>query len=208
MMQILDCEQYSDEWWKARFGIPTSSQFSAVIAKNRSGTGPGVTRQTYMRKLAGEIMTGAPMDNYKNAQMERGHEMEDEARKFYALMTDLDPESVGFIRNSHAGCSPDSLIGKDGVLEIKTKAPHLLIEWIEKDQFPPEHKAQCQGQLWVAERKWIDLAAYWPGMPLFTVRAHRDEEYIKMLEQEVARFNGDLLALVDRLRAYGRKEAA
>ncbi len=207
-MQILDCEQNSPEWFAARLGIPTSSQFKDVMARSPKGNAPGATQKTYMRKLAGEHITGKQMDNYSNAQMERGHEMEDEARKFYAFMTDNKPVQVGFIRNGDKGCSPDSLIGEQGMLEIKTKAPHLLIEWIEKDQFPPEHKAQCQGQLWVAEREWLDIIAYWPDMPLFVKRAYRDKDYIEKLSGEVKRFNIELAQMVERLRSYGRAEAA
>jgi hypothetical protein len=45
-------------------------------------------------------------------------------------------------------------------------------------------------------------------MPLFVKRAYRDEAYIKALESEVAIFNGDLAAMVARIRSYGRQEAA
>lgn len=207
-LQILDCEQNSPAWLEARMGIPTASEFATVMARSPGGKTYGKTRQTYMRKLAGELITGQPMENYQNGQMERGHAMEDEARRFYAFMKDADPQLVGFIRNGGKGCSPDSLIGDDGLLEIKSKAPHLLIEWLEKDQFPPEHKAQCQGQLWVAEREYIDLAGYWPDMPLFVKREYRDEDYIEKLAEEVERFNTELHTLVERIRAYERSAAA
>jgi hypothetical protein len=135
--------------------------------------------------------------------MERGHEMEPEARNMFALLTDLEPQLVGFIRNGNVGCSPDSLLGDEGLLEIKTKAPHLLIECIERGEFPPEHKAQCQGALWVAEREWIEIAVYWPGLPLFTNRAYRDERYIADLAKAVTEFNAELAETVERIRAYG-----
>ena len=65
------------------------------------------------------------------------------------------------------------------MLEIKTKLPHLMIEVLGRGAFPPEHVAQCQGALWVAEREWIDIAVYWPRMPRFVKRTTRDEAYIK-----------------------------
>lgn len=203
-MQIFDIEQNTPDWDRARAGIPTSSMFKDVMARTPGGKAYGKTRQTYMRKLAGEILTDAPMENYSNADMQRGHDMEDEARKYYAFMTDSEPAQIGFVRNGQKGSSPDSFIGENGILEIKTKAPHLLIELIEKDQFPPEHKAQCQGQLWVCEREWVDLACYWPGLPMFVKRAHRDEDYIRNLSEEVDRFNEELAALVEKIRAYGK----
>jgi len=93
------------------------------------------------------------------------------------------------------------------MLEIKTKLPHLLIDCILKDDFPAEHKAQCQGALWVAEREWVDIAVYWPRMPLFVKRAYRDEEYISKLSDAIDAFNADLVAVVDRIKAYGVEAA-
>ena len=202
MMEILDFDQRSPEWFAARSGIPTSSEFATVMAKGRDGESK--TRRTYMLKLAGEILTGEPMENYTNQHMERGRIMEGEARAFYAFMADAEPLPVGFIRNGDKGASPDALLGDDGLLEIKTKMPHLLIDLISKDEFPPEHKAQCQGQLWVSERKWLDLVVYWPKLPLFVKRVTRDEPYIARLATEVDRFNNELRQLVECVRKFER----
>lgn len=194
-MQIFDCPQGSREWFEVRMGIPTASQFSAVMANGKGGA-ESKTRKTYMYKLAGEILTGEPMDSFSNAHTERGHEMEPEARRYYAFQQDADPQLVGFIRNTSAGASPDSLVGNNGLLEIKTKLPHILLDVIERGEFPAEHKAQCQGQLWVAEREWIDLVCYWPKMPCHIVRAYRDEYYIKQIAAAVGQFNDELAAVV------------
>lgn len=209
MAEVISCDQNSAEWFRARMGIPTASEFSTVMAKGRSGA-ESKTRQTYLYKLAGEIITGEPMESYSNAHMERGKLMEDEARTAYEFMTDQSCERVGFIRSGRKGASPDSLVGSDGLVEIKTKLPHLLIEAMFRGEFPPEHKAQCQGQLWVAEREWLDIAIYWPGMPLFVTTATRDEAYIRELSDSVDAFNAELDRVVERVRAFGnaRKEAA
>lgn len=197
MIEVFQMEQRSAEWYAARLGIPTASEFATVLAK-----GEGKTRGAYLRKLAGEILTGEPAENYTNGAMDRGRAMEAEARDCYAFMQDAEPELVGFIRNGDVGCSPDSLIGESGMLEIKTAAPHVLIELLRKDQFPPEHRAQCQGALWVAEREWIDIAIYWPRLPLFVKRATRDEQYIAELASAVAAFNAELAETVDMVRRY------
>lgn len=206
-MEIFECAQRSDEWYDLRAGIPTSSEFATVLAKGKGKDGKpdaasSKMRRTYMMKLAGEILTGRPMENYTNWHMERGRGLEDEARALYAFMRDNEPRQVGFIRNGDKGASPDALIGDEGIVEIKTKLPHLLIDIILKDEFPPEHKAQTQGQLWVAEREWLDLAVYWPGLPLFVKRTWRDEEYIKELAKAIDQFNTELRETVEKVRAY------
>lgn len=193
--QIINCEQNTPEWFHARKGIPTASAFGDVLAK-----GEGKTRRAYLLKLAGEVITGEPMESFSNANTDRGHAMEADARDLYAFQTGAQLDRVGFIRNGRTGCSPDCLIGDDGGLEIKTKFPHLLIDLILKDEFPAEHKAQVQGTLWVTGRQWWDLAVYWPGIPLFVKRVTRDEAFIQTLSAEIDRFNTDLDAIVAQMR--------
>lgn len=209
MIQVHNCDQGSEEWFKLRAGMPTASEFSTVMASGRGG-GDSKTRRTYLLKLAGEILTGEPMERYSNAHMERGHDMEAEARERYAFETDSDPQLVGFVTNDAfgAGASPDSLVGDVGMLEIKTKLPHLHIEALLRNDFPPEHKAQCQGQLWVCEREWVDLSVYWPKLPPIVHRTYRDEVYLKELEAGVSAFNDELAEMVERVRRYGRPAAA
>ena len=199
---IIQCAQGTPEWAKARLGIPTASMFSAVLAAAKDGK-ERKTRDMYLRKLAGELLTGDPMENYQAPDFERGKQMEAEARDFYAFTTDGAIEQVGFIRNGDKGCSPDSLIGSAGMLELKTAFPHILIDKILRDEFPPEHRAQCQGNLMVAEREYIDLAIYWPKMPMFTKRAYREDGYIARLSDEIDAFNAELHELVEKIRRYG-----
>ncbi len=172
------------------------------MAKGKGGT-ESKTRRTYMLKLAGEIITGEPMESFTNAHMERGKTMEDDARLAYAEREGVEAEQVGFISNGAKGCSPDCLIGTDGAAEIKSKLPHLQLDVLLSDRVPPEHKAQCQGVLWVAEREWIDFISYWPKLPLFVKRMYRDEEYIEHLSSEIDRFNEELAALVDSVKKMG-----
>src|SRR6185503_11110416 len=161
------------------------------MAKGRGG-GESKTRWTYLMKLLGERLTGEPMWTFQNEHMERGKIMEGEARDWYVFQTDSEPRQVGFIRNGNAGCSPDSLIGSDGMLEIKTKLAHLQCEVLLDEVLPPEHKAQTQGQLWVAEREWIDFVSYWPKLKPFKIRAYRDEPYIKTLAAAIDQFSEEL----------------
>lgn len=197
MMEIYnDIEQGTPEWFAVRAGIPTASCFKDILSK-----GAGKTRRTYMLKLLGERLTGELQEPYTNAHMERGKVMEAEARTMYEFQTDLNAEEVGFIRNGEKGCSPDSLIGESGMLEIKTKLPHLQLDVLDKGNLPADHVAQVQGQLWVAEREWCDFVSYWPKLPLFVYRVTRDEEYIKTLADAVDSFNEELAKLEQKMRA-------
>lgn len=206
---IHDVQQGSVEWFDVRKGLATASEFECLVKRGKDGK-PSATRRTYMLQLAGERLTGEPPEGFFSMYTERGKQLEPEARDLYAMLSDTEPQQVGFITNHGAGCSPDSLVGGDGMLEIKTKAPKYLIEAILADELCPEHVAQCQGNVWIAEREWIDLAVYWPGLPPFVKKARRDEAYIANLAGEVARFNDELAAIVEKIRAYGEplKDAA
>lgn len=205
-MQIISCEQNSPEWLTARLGIPTASEFKTIVGVKKDAKDK-VTRQIYMRKLAGEVLTGEPMENYVSNHMERGKVMEDEARDLYAFQNDAEPQRVGFIRNGNTGCSPDSLIGTNGGLEIKSALAHIQIERLERDELPSEHRLQVQGNIWLAERDWWDFASYCPRLPLFTKHVLRDEACIKELAAAVDQFNSELHEMVERLRRYGKTPA-
>jgi len=196
-LEIFNCEQGSESWFECRRAIPTASRFSDVLAK-----GQGITRRKYLLTLAGEAITGEVAESYSNAHMERGHAMEADARNLYAFAHDVEPELVGFMRRGRAGASPDSLIGTDGLLEIKSKLPALHLDVLEKNRMPPEHVAQVQGQLLVSGRQFCDFVSYWPKLPLFCIRIERDETYITTLSQAIADFVGELDTYIER---YGVK---
>lgn len=196
-----DLEQGSAEWFKARAGIPTASEFDTVMAKGKGGA-PSVTRRKYLLTLAGERLTGECVEGYSNFHMERGKLMEAEARDLYVFQKDTEIDRVGFIKHDaiQAGCSPDGLIGDKGMLEIKTKLPHLQLECLLSGALPSEHKAQCQGALWISGREWMDFVSYWPKLPLFVVRVQRDEEYIGSIVSAVEAFNNELNELVGKFQ--------
>lgn len=239
MMEIINCEQGTPEWFEARKGIPTASEFSTVMSEGKEGllpaaiidamvksgcsaeqlasavkaarargASPSQARLKYLRTLAGEIIRGTPEEEgFSSPAMERGKIMEAEARDLYAFARGVDPVQVGFVRSGNAGASPDSLIGDDGGLEIKTALAHIQIERLQKGELPTEHKAQVHGNLWITERAWWDFVSYSPGLPPLILRVERDEEYIAKLASAVDAFNSELAELVEKVRRYGHPAA-
>ncbi len=157
-----------------------------------------------MMKLAGERITGKNVDEGTTLSMRRGSELEPSARALYATLTHTEPEIIGFVLadDRKKGFSPDAFVGKNGLLEIKTKKPEILIPYFTQKGFPEEHKAQCQGGLWIAQREWVDLMIYWPDMPPLIKRAYRDEAYIRRLESEISRFNEALEMMVGQIKSF------
>lgn len=197
-MKIIDCEQGSEEWFKARLGIPTASMFKDMMAG-----GEGKTRRTYMLKLAGERITGELSEQFSNAHTERGNRLEPEARELYCLQSGFDVNEVGFVLGDNCGASPDSLVNDNGLLEIKTKLPHLQLDYLLTAKEPKEHMKQIQGQLMVCEREWCDFVSYWPGLPLYIHRVYRDEDLISEIKDAVAKFNDEIEEIVNKIGMMG-----
>nr|WP_298522113.1 lambda exonuclease family protein [uncultured Halomonas sp.] len=193
-MQILTLEQGTPEWHAARLGIVTMSEIKTLLVKGKGPGGFGAGALSYMHQLIGERITGEPAGAFQgNAHTQRGHELEPTARELYGEATGhTQLEQVGIILNHGAGYSPDSLVGNEGLIEVKTKLPKYQIELLLADELPQEHVAQCQGGLWISEREWIDFISYWPGMPLFVKRAYRDEVLIRTIAERVKAFYEEL----------------
>jgi hypothetical protein len=197
-----DIIQNTPAWFEIRKGLATASRFSDILAK-----GKGLSRAKYMRQLAGEIITGNPMNSVSTWAMKRGHEEEVRSRSEYAFLFNTKIERVGFVRNGRKGCSPDGL-AEGGMVEFKSAEPDIQIEIIERsiedpDYFPTEHKAQTQGNLWVCEREWIDI--FYPSqgdIPAYRKRILRDPGYIATLARAVDEFNAELDELVHKIRSY------
>lgn len=200
-MEIFDVEQGGEEWYALRRGIPTASMFKVLMVKNDTKAG----RTTYLHKLAGERLSGENMENFSNAAMEDGKKKEPELLRHYAFVRDCEPMLVGFIRDGKCGCSPDALIGDDGMLEIKRAAPHILIPMrlkalADPNYFPPEHYAQCQGGMMVSGSQWCDLIVGYPPMKPLIVRTARNESYIAELRDAIDVFDLELRRLTEKLK--------
>jgi YqaJ-like recombinase protein len=200
-IQIIEVEQQSPEWFLCRAGIPTCSCFDKINAKGRGGD-ESKTRRDYLYQLADERIYGDPVETYTNANMERGRLWEAEARDIYALEKEIIPQQVGFIINHtlRAGCSPDSLLGSKGTLEIKTMFPRLWMPHVIHGTYPPEFNPQIQGGLLVTDRAYCDLMIYWPRRRPYIIRIKRDEEYIAQLTKALEAFNAELDAIVAAMR--------
>ena len=111
-MQIINVEQGSEEWLRARLGVPTASCYSKLITSQGKSSAQA---EGYINELIGQRITGEIPETFKSDAMERGNELEPQARAYYELVTDNNVEEVGLIINEiGAGCSPDGLVGDDG----------------------------------------------------------------------------------------------
>jgi len=199
-MEILDFEQGSDLWFQARLGSIGGSSISSVVAK-----GKGKMRNNLLYRLAGEILSGQSYEGYKNYHMDRGNELEDEARSMYELMKNVEVNQVGLIKESdHKHVSPDGLVDPSGAIEIKCPIPSVHVETIIMDRVPPEYFKQCQWTLNVAQRKWLDFISYCPlvsDKPIWIKPVYPDSKLIKELNEGADKFIEELQAIVKKIKS-------
>lgn len=197
-MKIIDCVQGSEEWFAARLGKVTASEFHKVLNKK---TGRGL----YMRKLAAERLTGITEDSFHNPIMDNGSDTEAEAKECYETIYHEKVKQVGFVElNEWIGASPDGLIGEEGTIEVKCPLGSTHIDYITRNKMPAVYIPQVQGELWVTGRKWCDFVSYVPRLssrPLWSVRIQRDEEYIRNLEAATNVFVAELKELIAKVDA-------
>lgn len=204
-MKILDHPQGSKEWSQARLGRITASRMSAIMAKGRNGA-PSATRAACLGELIAEYMTGQPVESYTNIDMQRGLDLEPTARAAYEVLTGQITKEVGLVlhpRNERWGASPDSLVGEDGLLEIKAPRTHVHLGYLLAGKPPAEYLPQMAWQAACCERKWVDFASFDPRMgeklQLFIVRYVPEPDYIKELEAEAEAFLAEMMVMVKRL---------
>lgn len=189
MKIVTDIEQGTPEWLALRLGIATASELDCLMVNGKGEAGFGVAAFTYMDQLIGERITEEAAElPFQTKATIRGHELEQVARGLYEDRESVSTTQVGIILNHGIGYSPDALVGADGLTEIKTKLPKFQVGVILAGEVPKEHVHQCQGGLWASEREWIDFISYWPGMPLFVKRMHRDEVMIRKIAERVKTF--------------------
>lgn len=184
----LEVSQRSPEWFAQRAGKFTGSRFKDLMARTRSG--PAAAHKNLIVTLAVERIMGTCAPTYQNAAMERGIALEPEAREAYENSELVAVEEVDFIQHPEldfVGVSPDGLVGDDGMVEIKCPsawAKHYAA--LLGDGYAKEYMWQLQGQLWVAQREWVDFVSYHPDWPeqhqLGITRVERDQDKQDELE--------------------------
>ncbi len=154
-MIIHDCEQRTEAWWECKKG-----KFSASDASTIQANGKGLTTLVY--KKVAELKGAKDQDSYTNADLERGVEAEELARASYEIETGNSVKQVGFVEDdgNMFGCSPDGLVGDDGLVEIKCQRGYKYIEVAHTKKIDKGYLDQMQMQMMVTDRKWCDYVCF------------------------------------------------
>lgn len=181
-MIVHDLKQGSPEWFAVRAGKFTASTFSTLfMGKGTKGYNDLINTAVYER------LTSDIPESYESEWMKRGKELEPLARLEYELTTFDKVSEIGFIEESEwVGCSPDGLVGEDGMIQIKSPKFNTFINYcLNPKLVSQEYTYQIQGELMISGRAWSDLFVYHPKMKPLIIRIFRDEPMILDIQKEI-----------------------
>lgn len=201
--------QGGDEWHALRCGLITASEVKLLLTPTLKRASNDKSR-AHIWELAAQRITKYVEPSYISDDMLRGHEDEFFARQLYA--ENVAPvEEVGFVTNDAfgftLGCSPDGLVGKDGMIEAKSRRQKFQIQTIVEHWrdgvVPADWMLQHQTGMLVCDRAWCDLISYSGGLPMAPMRVPRDAEICEAIidaaraaEAEIAMVLADYAAAI------------
>lgn len=204
-MKIIECEQRGADWFNARIGRPTASSFCEIVAPSGKAK-TGVAPRKYMLSLLGERLTRQPARGFSTDAMQRGIDLEAQARAWYELTTGYSVRQVGFVLadGGRWGCSPDGLCEGHGV-EIKCPMLPTFLDIAESREIPDDHFMQIQGSLWITGLPrwdyvvWTDARGLVPTL----IGVEPDAKVFAALDAAMPAFCDALDAAESKLREAG-----
>lgn len=224
-----DLKQGTPDWYKARAGIPTASEFNSIITPKEMK--PSGQRHAYACMLVAQRLLNYQPDSLdKIEHILDGKRREPAAVKQLEYVEDIVTTEVGFVttEDGRFGASPDRILGSfpgleeyrgsvDATLEVKGPIPLTHMQYLlsaEILRLDPkakviggdDYRCQVQGQLFICEADTALFYSYHPNMPAFLQRSRRDGVFIRALRDCLERFSDELEALTEAAKRLGSYE--
>lgn len=179
-MRVLDLEQGSEEWLKARCGVVTASNFSKVFT---TAGKLSTSRDGLVNQAVAESLMGKPVEMFKSEAMQRGNDLEPQARAMAELLLDVDISELGLVKmdKHEIGCSPDGVWKDDGI-EIKCPNAATHIGYLRAGKLPTTYVQQVQGTMLVLHLEQYHFLSFHPDLPPFLITVRRDDKLLNLAE--------------------------
>lgn len=188
--------QGSDEWFELRRGILTASEVKLILTPTLKIANNDKTR-AHLYELLAQRISGFVEPSYIGDDMLRGYEEEALARQHYEARYSKVRE-MGFVTNKRwgfvLGCSPDGLVGDDGMIEVKSRRQKFQVQTIIEDAMPADYLLQVQTALLVTERQWCDFISYSGGHYMLVKRVLPDAAVRAAIVDAAAAFYDEMAA--------------
>lgn len=212
-LQIHKIEQRSWEWHETKAGKISASASKAIEFKEpvfyakSNKDNPGGLRslggwtdgsKTYARKLAAERIFGADEDEtFVSHAMQRGIDLEPEAREAYQAATGKTVVEIGGFQRGNFWYSPDGLVGDDGLIEIKCPGRSRHLEVMLSGEVPADNLQQCLFALWITGRQYIDFVSFNPDL-----KREGIDKRLKIIRLQRATYLTEIMAFDDLFNRF------
>lgn len=166
---VINADQRSPEWRRARAGRLTGSRADAILMKGKGGK-DSVTRAEYQWQLVVERIDGEVQENFLwTADMQRGVELEPVAFATYEAVKGTLVRRSGFLQHTElmAGCSLDGDIENfAGIIELKCPKMATHLNYFEDiTRLRKDYMAQVRHNLWITGAVYCDLVSFDDRVP-------------------------------------------
>lgn len=207
-MKHFDLPQRSADWFQARAGLATTSNFDKIITKTGKESSQA---DDYANLIIAELILNKAVErNFNTFALEWGAQYEAEAIALYGFETGFKIKEGGFFTNDAMthGASPDARVFDGdkmvGLAEIKCpENPANHIEFLVMDVMNPKYIPQVQGQMLISGAEWVDWFSYYPELPSARIRTYRDDKFIALLENALKNFDDIVAAKFQKLIQLG-----
>lgn len=229
-------DQNSPEWDQVRLGRFTSSELHRIMspskrelteaelkARPKKGIGSGVKYAydysklsdgalTYVNEKVAEVLTGHAKSQGYAFPLVWGQDHEEEAAQYFQSRTGLICDPCGFFTyTSHAGGSPDRLVGDDAIVEIKcpfesvNQVAYLgLVDHYDIKNHHFDYWVQCQANMLFTDRRVAHFVTYDPRMisdkhKMQHIEIPADAEFHNLIRSQIELAVKEKLSLIQSL---------
>lgn len=195
-----DFAQRSGMWDKIRCGKLTASCLSKVLTPGRLQL--SAQAKDHALVVAAQRIKGCADASFSSMDMERGEELEEEARHVYSMK--YSPvEEIGFAENTalkfQFGASPDGMVnGRKKAIEIKAPQSKGHMQTLIYDNIDGEYMLQMQGTMLATGAECTDFVSYHEGLIMRPILVERDEKIISRIIEAGEEFEAMVQKILTR----------
>ena len=199
--------QRTDDWFKMRQGRFTASQIHRLLGKDTlQRTKDSISNYAFEKAV--ESIYGHLEEDFVSYDMQRGIDLEPLAFNRFKALKEFDfidvQKCVFFPLGSHAGASPDGLVGKNAILEIKCPKRHKFFKIVAngESEIDSQYIAQMQMQMLCTNSEKAYFFNYYieDGIEFWhEIIINRDEEMIDLIKQRIKQASEIKLDFIEKI---------
>lgn len=208
-----DIAQHTPAWYAIKAGKWSASNAATIMGGLDTSGLASLVKDKAWERVYGPVGGG-----FQSAAMDRGNELEPEARAWFEAERGVIVEQVGFVTHAtlpNVGWSPDGLHSERRSVEIKCPLHKAWMDTKKAMKVPAEYRWQTKWGMWVGALDGQDFVLYHPQpggivipCEVTAIECEQMEERVALLEPKVAAWVEALGNQRNSIRAVSGLEAA